>query len=282
MESELLSIEEEKKVDQRGLIALLEEMQSKYGYLPEHKLVELSKSTGRTLVDIYGVATFYRAFSLKQRGNHLVSVCTGTACHVRNATSITKEFCHKLHVKPGETTEDKEFTLETVNCLGACALGPIVVVDGHYYSNVNTSGVSNIIDKTLEGVDKIDVTTDERIFPVEVSCSRCNHTMMNPHHLIDGYPSIFISIVSNGNHGWLSLSSLYGSYNTASEFNVEDEQVIQMFCSHCHTELKGATNCPECGIKMVPMIIRGGGILQICPRKGCKGHILDLSGTWNY
>ena len=115
----------------KGLIAILEQIQAKYGYLPESKLKEVSETTGKSMVDIYGVATFYRAFSLKPRGKHLVSVCQGTACHVRNSTAVADEFCKKLDVKPGNTTNDKEFTLETVNCLGACALGPIVVVDGH-------------------------------------------------------------------------------------------------------------------------------------------------------
>jgi len=105
---------------------------------------------------------------------------------------------------------------------------------------------------------------------------------MSTHHLIDGYPSIRVTASYNGKHGWLALSSLYGSYNVASEFEIPTDVVLQIFCPHCHAELIGASNCPECGTKMVPMIVRGGGIVQICPKKGCKGHILDLSGTLNF
>lgn len=263
-----------------SLIAMLEEIQAKYGYLPREQLEELAKETGRSIVDIYGVATFYRAFSLHPRGKHLVSVCLGTACHVRNAPAVADEFCKCLKVKSGETTEDKQFTLETVNCLGACALGPIVVVDGHYHSNVSSSKVKTIIQKTLEGEGNIDLQSDQRVFPLEVSCSRCNHSMMSQRHLIDGFPSILVTVSFENKHGWLALSSLYGSYNVSSEYEIPEDTVVQIFCPHCHAELIGASDCPECGNKMVPLIVRGGGIVQICPKKGCKGHILDLSGTW--
>src|SRR5690606_22695369 len=104
--------------------------------LPEQALREVADATGRPLVDVYGVATFYRAFSLKPRGKHVCTVCLGTACHVRGAPAVVSAFEKRLAVKAGETTSDEEFTLETVACLGACALGPIVVADGHYFSNV--------------------------------------------------------------------------------------------------------------------------------------------------
>ncbi|MDQ1265119.1 MAG: NAD(P)H-dependent oxidoreductase subunit [Bacteroidota bacterium] len=262
-----------------GLISTLEDMQAKYGFLPEEELQVLAKDSGCSLVDIYGVATFYRAFSLKPRGNHLVSVCLGTACHVRNAPEIIDEFEQLLEIKRGDTTPNNEFTLETVNCLGACALGPIVVVDGHYYSSVNRKKVKSIIKETLEGRDRIEIKTDQRIFPLEVSCSRCNHSLMDQNHLIDGYPSIRVTVSFHNKHGWLALSSLYGSKNVSSEFPIPENIIVQIFCPHCHTELIGASNCPECGASMVPMIVRGGGIVQMCPRKGCVGHILDLSGS---
>ena len=122
--------------NQAGIISILEDIQAEYSYLPEEALRIVSEETGRSLVDIYGVATFYKAFSLKPRGKHLVSVCLGTACHVRGGQAIASEFLRQLGIKPGETTADRLITLDTVNCLGACALGPIVVVDGHYFSNV--------------------------------------------------------------------------------------------------------------------------------------------------
>lgn len=262
-----------------GIIAILEDIQASYGYLPEEALRTVAAETGRSLVDIYGVATFYRAFSLKPRGKHLVSVCLGTACHVRGAPAVAEELIKKLGIKAGETTPDNEFTLETVNCLGACALGPIVVVDGHYFSNVKATKVKAILDKVKEGLDKIEIKGDRRIFPVEVSCSRCNHSLMDSEHLIDGYPSIRVTVSFGQQHGWLTLSSLYGSYNVSSEYVIPDDTVVTFFCPYCHTELSGAYNCGDCGAPMVPMIVRGGGIVQICSRKGCRGHLLDMGET---
>ncbi|MFC2084126.1 NAD(P)H-dependent oxidoreductase subunit E [Bacteroidota bacterium] len=262
-----------------GLISVLEEIQAKYGYLPENTLKSISKKTGRSLVDIYGVATFYKSFSLKPRGKHLISVCLGTACHVRNAPVIAEEFTNQLGIKSGETTDDRVFTLEHVNCLGACALGPIVVIDGHYFSNVKPSQIKSIIEKTLEGLDKIEIETDQRVFPVEVSCSRCNHSLMNQQHLMDGYPSIRITVSFMNMHGWLAISSLYGSYNVETEYEIPLDTILHIFCPHCHSELIGGTLCSECEAPMVPMIVRGGGVVQICSRRGCKGHILDLDGT---
>ena len=177
-----------------GLIAILEKIQSKYSYLPEKELKEVAEKTGRSLVDIYGIATFYRSFSLKPRGKHLISVCLGTACHVRGGPAVARELEKALGIKAGETTENREFTMETVNCLGACALGPVVVVDGHYFPQVKASLVSEILMKTRTGLDVIKVETDERIFPVEVSCSRCNHSLMHSETIIDGYPAIRVTV----------------------------------------------------------------------------------------
>jgi len=129
-----------------ALIAALEDVQATYGYLPEAALRLVAERMDTSLVDVYGVATFYRAFTLKPRGRHVISCCLGTACHVRGAAGVVEEFQRQLGVEPGETTEDGEFTLETVNCLGACALGPIVMVDGEYFSKVATTGVSDIIE----------------------------------------------------------------------------------------------------------------------------------------
>ena len=269
------------KYDNRGdnMVAILEDIQSKYGYLPKDVLESVARETGRSLVDIYGVATFYRSFSLKPRGEHLISVCLGTACHVRSAPMIAEEFERQLRIKAGDTTADREFTLETVNCLGACALGPIVVVDGRYFSKVDATRVKRIIKKAREGLDKITTKADERVFPVEVSCSRCNHSLMDSSHLIDGYPSIRITVSFGNVHGWLALSSLYGSYNVSTEYEIPPDTIVNFFCPHCHSELLGASRCGECGAPMVPMIVRGGGVVQICSRRGCKGHMLDLDGV---
>jgi len=131
-----------------GLIAILEEIQAAYGYLPEQALRLIARATHKSLVDVYGVATYYRSFSLRPRGRHHVCACLGTACHVRGAPTVVEELERQLGIRAGETTPDSEFTLETVNCLGACALGPIVVADGHYYSKVDAARIKKILKKT--------------------------------------------------------------------------------------------------------------------------------------
>jgi NADH:ubiquinone oxidoreductase subunit E len=262
-----------------AVIAMLEEIQAKYGYLPPRALQVVAESTGASMVDVYAVATFYKAFSLKPRGKHLVSVCLGTACHVRGGPAVAEEAERQLGIAAGETTEDREFTLETVACLGACALGPIVVADGHYFSKVSPAKIKSILEKTRAGLEEVDVTSDRRIFPIQVNCPRCNHSLMDFDYLIDGQPSIRVTVSHGHDHGWLRLSSLYGSYNVEAEHEAPKDAVVNFFCPHCHAELRGAAACPECGAPMVPMIVRDGGVVQICSRRGCKGHMLDVNGV---
>ena len=97
---------------------------------------------------MFRVANFYKAFTLKPRGKHLLTVCMGTACHVRGASRLSDEVLGQLNVKSGETTEDGEFTVEVVNCLGACALGPIVVLDGKYYDHITSQKLRLLIQRT--------------------------------------------------------------------------------------------------------------------------------------
>lgn len=153
---DIVSILVKHNEDRGGLIAVLGEIQAKYGFLPQEVLRTVSEWTGRSLVDIYGVATFYRSFSFAPRGKHLIVACLGTACHVRGAPRVVEELQRQLGIKPGDTTPDKEFTLETVNCLGACALGPIVVVDGCYFSNVNITKVKGILKKVRIGLPQVE------------------------------------------------------------------------------------------------------------------------------
>jgi NADH-quinone oxidoreductase subunit E len=263
--------------DRGSLISILEDIQARYNYLPADALSAVANETGRSLVDIYGVATFYKSFSLKPRGKHLCSVCLGTACHVRGAPVIAEEFSRQLNIRPGMTTPDKEFTLETVNCLGACALGPIVVVDGHYFSNVSKGEVSRIIKRIREGFDKVDLKEDKSVFPVFVSCPRCNHSLMDADYQLDNAPSVRVTVSFGRKHGWLRLSSLYGSYALESEYDIPMDTVVDFFCPHCHTDLKGPLSCPECDAPMVSLIVRRGGVVQVCSRRGCKGHMLDLT-----
>jgi NADH-quinone oxidoreductase subunit E len=128
-----------------ALISMLQDIQNEYNYLPEEALREVAQTLDIPLIDIYSVATFYKSFSLTPRGKHLVTVCLGTACHVRGGRRILGEIVKKLNIEPGETTEDKLFTLETVNCLGCCAIGPIVVVDGEYYGEMTVRKVESVL-----------------------------------------------------------------------------------------------------------------------------------------
>ena len=155
---EILGILAKHSRQRGGLIAVLEDIQTRYGYLPQEALTMVGDETGRSLVDIYGIATFYRCFALQPRGKHVVSACLGTACHVRGAPRVVEEFERQLGIKAGETTWDREFTLETVNCLGACALGPIIVVDGHYFSNVTPPKVRDIVEKARGGLSQVEVS----------------------------------------------------------------------------------------------------------------------------
>jgi NADH:ubiquinone oxidoreductase subunit E len=273
---EVLRIVAKHEAARGALVAVLEEIQAEYGYLPEEALRIVAEGTGRSLVDVYGVATFYRSFHLQPRGKHLVSVCLGTACHVRGAPRVAEEFERQLGIKSGGTTPDKEFTLETVNCLGACALGPVVVIDGHYFSKVRKSKVRRLIEDALNGLDKVEIGQDKRVFPIEVSCPRCNHSLMDESFTIDGDPSIRVTVSFDHKHGWLRLSSLYGSYNISAEHDIPVGTVVSFFCPHCHAKLAGSWECPVCGAPMVPMVVHGGGMVQICSRRGCKSHLLDL------
>jgi NADH-quinone oxidoreductase subunit E len=275
---EVQSIIDKHHAEGDGLISILEEIQAKYSYLPADALRMVARRTGRSPVDVYGVATFYKSFSLKPRGKHLCSVCLGTACHVRGAPTIAQEFERQLGVPPGGTTTDREFTLETVACLGACALGPIVVVDGHYFSKVNAAKVQSVLKQARSAASDDDGKADPRAFPVSVSCPRCNHSLMDSRHPINGSPSVRVTVSFERRHGWLRLSSLYGNHTLESEYEIPLSSVVDFFCPHCHAELKGATRCPECSAPMVAMIVRAGGIIQVCSRRGCKGHRLDLNG----
>jgi len=131
--------------DRSSLISILLDIQNEFNYLPKEALNYISERLCISLIQIYSIATYYKAFSLVPRGKHVLTVCLGTACHVRNAVIILEEIQRELGICPGETTEDMEFSLETVNCLGACALGPIVVADGVYHGKMMTARVKKLI-----------------------------------------------------------------------------------------------------------------------------------------
>jgi NADH:ubiquinone oxidoreductase subunit E len=127
------------------LISVLQDVNEEFNYLPENTLRYVSEQLDIPLSQVYHVATFYTAFSLKPRGQHIIRVCQGTACHVRGTRAVLDEIARVLEVKPGDTTEDLQYTLETVNCLGACALGPVVVFDKEYYGNMSPNKVKKLL-----------------------------------------------------------------------------------------------------------------------------------------
>lgn len=129
------------------IISLLQDIQAEFNYLPQDVLVKISQKLDIPLSQVFSVATFFRAFSLKPRGRHLVTVCLGTACHVKGGQRLIDKVQRDYGIKPGETTEDMRFTLEAVNCLGCCALGPVVVVDGKYESKVTPDKLDRVLKK---------------------------------------------------------------------------------------------------------------------------------------
>ena len=137
--------------DKSALIAVLQDIQEAFNYLPKDALTTAAKELGIAESRVYEVATFYTAFSLKPRGEHVVKICMGTACHVRGASAIQDKLERTLGIKPGETTPDQKFSLETVNCVGACALGPVVVINTEYHGQVTMAKVDKMIGKIKEG-----------------------------------------------------------------------------------------------------------------------------------
>lgn len=135
---------------QRELIHMLHDTQKKFGYIPAHSISQISRELKISESEIFGVLTFYKAFYLKPRGKYQITICMGTACHVRGGVQIVEEMERKLNIKVGKTTSNRKFTLETANCLGCCAIGPVVVVNGKYYSNITIKKVDAILKEYQE------------------------------------------------------------------------------------------------------------------------------------
>jgi len=131
----------------KHLLPMLQLVQEELGYIPREALKEISKFLKISENEIYGVASFYKHFKFVETGKCTVKVCMGTACHVRGSLNILDEFRRKLGIEPDETTQDRLFTLERVNCLGACALGPIVVCDTDYHGQMKINAVAELIEK---------------------------------------------------------------------------------------------------------------------------------------
>ncbi|MDO9534762.1 MAG: NAD(P)H-dependent oxidoreductase subunit E [Bacillota bacterium] len=131
------------------LIQILLEIQNEFNWLPKEAMLRLQDELHVPLPRLYEIATFYKVFSLIPRGRNLIKVCTGTACHVRKAPVLINRVIQLLRIKPGETTDDLRFSLETVGCLGCCALGPVLLINSEYHSNPTTSQLEKLFSECL-------------------------------------------------------------------------------------------------------------------------------------
>jgi NADH-quinone oxidoreductase subunit E len=131
--------------DKALLVDVLQDIQAEIGYLPREALQETSQGLGVPVSRVYSVATFFKAFSLTPRGRHLINVCLGTACHVRGSDKVLEQIEKELNIKAGGTTPDLKYTLETVNCVGSCALGPMVIVGEDYHGEMTPEAVGAVL-----------------------------------------------------------------------------------------------------------------------------------------
>lgn len=136
--------------DENGaVIPIMHRIQEELGFLPEEILRELAAEINVPLIELFRIAVFYKHFKLTPSGKHQIITCAGTACHVRGGKLISREISRILGIEPGETSSDGEYTLEEVGCLGACALAPLVVIDGEYHGNMNPLSIGNLLKKDI-------------------------------------------------------------------------------------------------------------------------------------
>jgi NADH:ubiquinone oxidoreductase subunit E len=140
-------IEEEFNKDPENLIMIIQAIQRRYNYLPKPTLTYLATKIGVPLSQIYGVATFYSTFSLEPRGRNIISICLGTACHVRGGERVRERIADSLDIGDGETTEDMRYTVETVRCIGCCSLGPVIKINEDMHGHISSDQVDNILDQ---------------------------------------------------------------------------------------------------------------------------------------
>lgn len=127
------------------LIPMMQDLQAEHGYLPADDLRNLASTLEVPLTRAYGVAMFYSSFRLAPKGRHEVTLCMGTVCHLKGASRISEAICEEYGIEPGGTTEDRSFTLQAVNCVGACALAPVMIVDGDYHGGVTADSALQIV-----------------------------------------------------------------------------------------------------------------------------------------
>lgn len=147
MASKVAEIVKKYDGDKGQLVSMLQDIQTEHHYLPREALDELVALLGMPASQVYSVTTFFKAFSLTPRGRHLIKVCLGTACHVRGGAKVVEKMEIDLGIKRTETTPDLKYTLETVNCVGCCALGPMVMIDENYHGQITSDKVSPLLAK---------------------------------------------------------------------------------------------------------------------------------------
>jgi NADH-quinone oxidoreductase subunit E len=150
IEPALKIIEELSPITEGAIIPLLQRLQDVYGYLPQDVVLDVARRTGLPSSRVYGVATFYAQFRLKPGGRHTVRCCRGTACHVRGGKKVFGAVRNALGIDDGETTEDMKFSLETVACLGACALSPVMMVNKNYYGKMTARRAQQILQHLMQ------------------------------------------------------------------------------------------------------------------------------------
>ena len=133
--------------DKGMLVSILQDIQGEFNYLPRKTLEMVSRGLDIPLTQVYSVVTFFKSFNLQPRGRHIINVCLGTACHVRGGVKVLERIEQDLGIRRGETTKDLKYTLETVNCVGACALGPIVIIDGEYSGEMKVDKVKPLLER---------------------------------------------------------------------------------------------------------------------------------------
>lgn len=132
--------------EKRFTLAILQDIQRKYKYIPREAIEALAKYLDTPVSRLYGMATFYKALSLTPKGKYIITVCDGTACHVAGSMVVFDELEKYLGIKPGETTKDRMFSINTVNCIGCCAVSPVMMINDKYYGNLTPKIVKEIID----------------------------------------------------------------------------------------------------------------------------------------
>lgn len=138
------------KPEKRFTLAILQDIQNKFSFIPKDAIFYVAEYLSVPVSEIYSMATFYKALSLNPKGKHVIKVCNGTACHIRGSNTLIDEITDLLKIKPGETTYDGLFSVEIVNCLGACALAPVMVIDDKYYGAMTKEKVMAVINEYKE------------------------------------------------------------------------------------------------------------------------------------